>query len=99
RYFHVTGVQTCALPIWLVLARRRPALYPGPRCFTHHRVATQRRKERIHELAIIKAFEIDREDYLAIYEFQGGKCYVCQVANGKRSEERRVGKSRRSRPR
>ena len=66
-----------------LLARRRPAPHPGPRCATHHREVTKARKAVARNLRIHQAYGITDTDYAAIYEAQGGRCYICRRATGK----------------
>ena len=60
----------------------RPAPHPGPRCTTHHRLEKQRRRLRASEKRVEANFGLFPEQYDAIYEAQGGRCYVCRVARG-----------------
>lgn len=60
----------------------RPAPFSGPRCATHHRAVVSRRKARAHERRTEATFGITGEQYWALYEFQGGRCYICQWARG-----------------
>lgn len=60
----------------------RAALYPGPRCYTHHRIKKGQRSEQEHERRILANFQITEELYQEIYRSQGGKCFVCQRATG-----------------
>jgi len=59
------------------------SLQPGPRCVTHHRAARKRTKNRAHERRIETTYSITPEDYQALYELQGGHCFICGVATGK----------------
>ena len=61
----------------------RPAPHPGPRCDTDHRAKTTADKLRIHGRRVVKVYGITPEFYWALYEFQGGKCYICELAYGK----------------
>lgn len=63
--------------------RPRPAIFPGPRCATHHRAAVRRTKNRAHERRIETSYTITAVDYWAIYQLQGCKCALCQVATGR----------------
>ena len=60
----------------------RPAVYPGPRCATHWRIKTKLRKSRAHELRIENGYQMPKAVYDALYEAQGGVCWVCRVATG-----------------
>lgn len=66
-----------------VLAARRPAPHPGPRCASHHRAESKRRKLAAHASRTEQTYGITGADYWAIYEFQGGRCALCQLATGK----------------
>lgn len=60
----------------------RPATYAGPRCATHHRAVQRQRKARAHERRTENTFGITGPQYWALYEAQGGRCYICQWARG-----------------
>lgn len=64
------------------VATIRPTPFPGPRCSTHHRLFTAARKARAHERRTKATFGITGEQYWAIYQAQGGRCYICQWARG-----------------
>ncbi|AQT28460.1 endonuclease VII [Mycobacterium phage Pistachio] len=66
------------------LVNRRKAPHPGPRCATHHRAKKAQRKTVTQEQRWMDVYGITADEYWAIYEFQGGKCYGCRRANGKR---------------
>ncbi len=61
---------------------KRPAPHPGPRCATHHRGRKKALKRAAHARWIEKTYGITSEQYWAIYEAQGGTCYICQRATG-----------------
>lgn len=61
---------------------RRPALYPGPRCASHHREKKKADKKASHSRRVKSVYSITGEEYAAIKEAQGGKCYICQRATG-----------------
>lgn len=63
---------------------RRPAKRPGPRCATHQRARKRALAEKKHAEWIFRTYGITAEQYWAIYEIQGGRCYICQRASGKR---------------
>lgn len=64
-------------------ASKRPAPHPGPRCVTHHRERRKRTREAAWVAHILKTYGLTKEQYDALYEAQGGTCYICQVATGK----------------
>ncbi|ASW31318.1 endonuclease VII [Mycobacterium phage Fred313] len=66
------------------LVNRRKAPHPGPRCATHHRAKRAQRRTVTQEQRWMDVYNITAEEYWAIYEFQGGRCYGCRRANGKR---------------
>lgn len=60
----------------------RPAIFPGPRCTTHHRKITKLRRAKAHGLKVENTYGITVEDYWKILDAQGGKCAICQRATG-----------------
>lgn len=58
-------------------------LQPGPRCVTHQRARRKVVSQAAHERKIDVNFELTPELYQALYESQGGKCFVCRKATGK----------------
>ena len=60
----------------------RPAPHPGPRCATHHRARKRATSEGAWAKRIEETYGITAEEYYAIHEAQGGRCYICQRANG-----------------
>lgn len=61
---------------------RRPTTRPGPRCATHQRIRRQIQRSANHAKHILVTYGITAEEYQAIYEAQGGCCYICQRAKG-----------------
>lgn len=61
---------------------RRKAPHPGPRCVTHWRAKRSERKDVSWERRLITIYGITADEYYAILEAQGGKCYICQRATG-----------------
>lgn len=64
---------------------KRPAPHGGPRsplCATHNRERRKRRSARAHELRVQNTFGITAEEYAALYEAQGGTCFICRKARG-----------------
>lgn len=62
---------------------RRPAPHPGPRCTTHHRARRKQLSERRHGSYVQKTYGITAEQYWALHEYQGGRCYICRRATGR----------------
>ncbi len=62
---------------------KRPAPYPGPRCFTHHIAKKRSNAARAHERTIIAMFGLAPGEYARLYAAQGGRCYICEWATGK----------------
>lgn len=56
---------------------------PGPRCFTHKHARKNELRDKNHAVRLDKIYGITSEFYWALYEAQGGKCYICQRATGK----------------
>ncbi|AHG23845.1 endonuclease VII [Mycobacterium phage EagleEye] len=65
------------------ITSKRKAPHPGPRCATHHRGKKRERSSGAWGARILATYGISPEEYWQIYEFQGGRCYICQRANGK----------------
>lgn len=57
--------------------------FPGPRCQTHHLVKRNADRVKSHGRRVATIYGITVEFYWALYEFQGGKCYICERAYGK----------------
>lgn len=55
---------------------------PGPRCATCHRERKKVTRQAAHGRWILKTYGITSEQYEALYEAQGGACYICQRAKG-----------------
>lgn len=62
---------------------KRPAKYPGPRCFTHHKTVLRARRDAAHERMVQKTYGLGPGDYARLLAAQGGKCWICQRSNGK----------------
>lgn len=60
----------------------RPATERGPRCVTHARVEKKRVRKANHGKRVESIFGITEDQYWALYEAQGGRCYICKTANG-----------------
>lgn len=65
---------------------KRPAPHAGPRCATHHKDVLKARREAAHARSIYERYGLTKEQYEALYEAQGGVCYICQRATGKRKK-------------
>jgi hypothetical protein len=60
----------------------RPAPHPGPRCATHWNEEKRRKRVARSVKHVESTYELTDEEYQALYEFQGGRCYICRRANG-----------------
>lgn len=58
---------------------KRPVVKAG-RCATHAREFRRQQTERTHAAYVLKTYGL--EDYPALHEYQGGKCFICQRATG-----------------
>lgn len=56
---------------------------PGPRCATCLRALKEAQKRAAHGRWILKTYGLTLEQYEALYEAQGGVCYICRRATGK----------------
>jgi hypothetical protein len=63
---------------------KRPAPHPGPRCATCQKAKQRADKKRAAELKVENLYGLTPEEYDELYKAQGGKCYVCQRATGRR---------------
>lgn len=61
----------------------RPAPHPGPRCATHWRAVCKARRQRAHERHVARQYGLTPDQYRALYEAQGGVCFICRRATGK----------------
>lgn len=61
----------------------RKVTAPGPRCATCHRERKAALKGAAHARRILKTYGITYDQYWALYEAQGGVCYICERATGK----------------
>lgn len=59
-------------------------LKPGPRCITHERSRRATTRDTSWERRLMATYGLTADEYWAIYEYQGGKCYICQRATGAR---------------
>lgn len=56
---------------------------PGPRCASCHRERKKASARASHARWILKTYGLTIEQYEALYEAQGGVCYICRRATGK----------------
>lgn len=61
---------------------RRKVIHPGPRCGEHHRAKKNERKDVARERRWKAVYGISGDEYRAILEEQGGKCFLCERAYG-----------------
>src|SRR5699024_5017510 len=62
------------------------APHPGPRCVSHHRAKAKARRNYNHGQHIQELYGLTTEEYWKIYNYQGGKCAICQRATGARKK-------------
>lgn len=65
-----------------LLGPLRPAPYPGPRCASHNAAKKRERRLAAANRRVKATYDLDPEDYDALYEFQGGRCALCRRARG-----------------
>lgn len=73
---------TCKDCIAEGITRVRPVSRPGPRCTTHQRARVKAARRRAHGLYVERTYGMPAEDYWALYDLQGGKCFICRRATG-----------------
>lgn len=61
---------------------KRDSKYQGPRCRTHWRAESLRRKAVSHEKRVQQVYGLEPGEYAQLYEFQGGFCALCRRATG-----------------
>jgi recombination endonuclease VII len=54
----------------------------GGRCMTHWRAEKKRRLEQSHRRRVKSQYGLGDGMYEALYEGQGGRCYICRRATG-----------------
>ncbi|AAN12779.1 endonuclease VII [Mycobacterium phage Omega] len=64
------------------ITTNRPADYPGPRCWSHDKAKKRERKAKARARRWDSIYGITPDEYAAILEEQGGRCALCQRANG-----------------
>ena len=62
---------------------RRKAPHAGPRCATHNREWRKTGSLARSEAHVLRTYNLTPDEYNALYELQGGSCYICQRATGK----------------
>jgi hypothetical protein len=62
----------------------RPAYKPGPRCDEHWRERIRQVSKAAHSKRLEKVYQITAAVYDFILQWQGGVCYGCRKAKGKR---------------
>jgi hypothetical protein len=76
------SVKPCKVCAAEGLPLNRPASFPGPRCYTHHKA-----KKRADRLAasgrhVQRTYALTPEEYAKLYEHQGRRCAICRRATG-----------------
>jgi hypothetical protein len=61
----------------------RPLPFAGPRCTTCHRARRKATSASSHERRVQAQYNLPPGGYEALYEAQGRRCAICQVATGK----------------
>lgn len=57
--------------------------HPGPRCHRCWLAFKKRRAAANHERYVQRTYGLEPGEYERLYAFQGGKCWVCGIANGR----------------
>lgn len=68
------------------LSNKRKVTGKPPLCATHRRARRAARRNYSWERHIQETYGLTPDEYWAIYEAQGGKCYICQRATGARKK-------------
>lgn len=84
-YQELTSAQTGIVGMGEPLRGKPRPIVPGSggRCATHWRYEKKRRKTAAHERRVQQVYGLPPGTYEALYEAQGGRCYICQWATGK----------------
>ncbi|WP_237072133.1 endonuclease VII domain-containing protein [Mycobacterium avium] len=74
-----------------ITTKRKPVIrngkpVPGNRCATHWRARKATTRDTAWERRLMAVYGITAEQYWEIYEYQNGKCYICQRATGARKK-------------
>jgi hypothetical protein len=64
------------------ILRIRPAPFPGPRCYLHHKAEERRRRMAAAAGRRQRTYGLTDEEYRRLLEVQGGRCAVCRRAKG-----------------
>lgn len=56
---------------------------PGPRCVTHWRARKKDISSQAHATRLASNFELTPDQYWALYQAQGCKCFICRKSTGK----------------
>ena len=78
----MTADRPCKDCVTEGITTKRPAIWPGPRCQTHHRKIVKVRRVRAHARRTEATYGLSGDDYWRLYEAQGRRCYICQRATG-----------------
>lgn len=62
----------------------RPATYPGPRCYTHHRARKRALSARNHARRVEVTYGLREGEYGELLDAQGGVCALCQKPFGRK---------------
>lgn len=54
-----------------------------PRCSTHDRAHKKKAKARNHGRMVERVYSLTSEQYALLYDMQGGRCAICQIATGR----------------
>jgi len=54
-----------------------------PRCASHERARRKKAKAQSHGRMVERVYSLSAEQYNLLYQAQGGRCGLCQVATGK----------------
>ncbi len=66
----------------------RPAPYPGPRCYTHHKIEERRRRMAAAARRVQTTYNLTDAQYQRLMAVQGGKCAICRRAGGNQNGDK-----------